>query len=137
MTAQNRCLRTTSLPQIADGVSRTAATRSLGSVQSATKLIDQPENQANDHADDQTGDERKIKCAMLAAMNDVSGQAAKAERKLWTQIEKRSNEDQHGSDGEQQTTELLNGFHRDPVANDWFLTLQPAEAKTTMGGEKN
>jgi len=137
MTAQNRCLRTTSLPQIADGVSRTAATRSLGSVQSAAKLIDQPENQANDHADDQTGDEREIKCAMLAAMNDVSGQAAKAERKLWTQIEKRSDEDEHGSNGEQQTTELLNGFHRDPVANDWFLTFQPAEAKTTMGGEKN
>jgi hypothetical protein len=107
------------------------------SVQSAAKLIDQPENQANDHADDQTGDERKIKCAMLAAMNDVSGQAAKAERKLWTQIEKRSDEDEHGSDGEQQTTELLNGFHRDPVANAWFLTFQPAEAKTTMGGERN
>ena len=137
MTAQNRCLRITSLPQIADGVSRTTATSSLGSVQSAAKLIDQPENQANDHADDQTGDEREIKCAMLAAMNDVSGQAAKAERKLWTQIEKRSDEDEHGSNGEQQTTELLNGFHRDPVANDWFLTFQPAEAKTTMGGEKN
>jgi hypothetical protein len=107
------------------------------SVQSAAKLIDQPENQANEHADDQTGDERKIKCAMLAAMNDVSGQAAKAERKLWTQIEKRSDEDEHGSDGEQQTTELLNGFHRDPVANDRFLTFQPAEAKTTVGGERN
>jgi len=137
MTAQNRCLGTTSLPQIADGVSRTTATRSLGSVQSAAKLIDQPENQANDHADDQTGDEREIECAMLAAMNDVSGQAAKAERKLWAQIEKRTDEDEHCSDGEQQTTELLNGFHRDPVANDWFLTFQPAEAKTSMGGEKN
>jgi hypothetical protein len=106
-------------------------------VQSATKLIDQPENQANDHADDQTGDQREIKCAMRAAMNDVSGQPAKAERKLWTQIEKRSDEDEHGPDGEQQTTELLNRFHRDPVAHDWFLTFQPAEAKTAMGGEKN
>src|SRR5207249_7552632 len=126
MTAQNRCLGTTSLPQIADGVSRTAATRCLGSVQSAAKLIEQPENQANDHADDQTGDQREIKCAMRAAMNDVSGQAAKAERKLWTQIEKRSDEDEHGSDGKQQTTELLNGLRRDPVANDWFQTVQPA-----------
>jgi hypothetical protein len=27
MTAQNRCLRTTSLPQITDGVSRTAGTQ--------------------------------------------------------------------------------------------------------------
>jgi len=92
-------------------------------VQSTAKLIDQPENQANDHADDQTGDEREIECAVLAAMNDVSGQAAKTERKLWAQIEKRSDQDEHGSDGEQQTTELLNGFHRDPVANDWFLTF--------------
>jgi hypothetical protein len=115
MTAQNRCLRTTSLPQIADGGDSQPT-----SMHSAAKLIDQPENQANDHADDQTGDEREIKCAMLAAMNDVSGQAAKAERKLWAQIEKRSDEDEHGSDGEQQTTELLNGFHRDPVANDCF-----------------
>ena len=137
MTAQNRCLGTTSLPQIADGVSRTAARRSLRSVQSATKLIDQPENQANDHADDQTGDEREIKCAMLAAMNDVSGQAAKTERKLWAQIEKRSDQDEHGSDGEQQTTELLNRFHRDPVADGWFLTVQPAVDKTSMGDEKN
>jgi len=106
------------------------------SMHSAAKLIDQPENQANDHADDQTGDEREIKCAMLAAMNDVSGQAAKAERKLWAQIEKRSDEDEHGSDGEQQTTELLNGFHRD-AERTTVSDFQAAEAGTSMVGEKN
>ena len=118
--AQNDCAKSLSWNnQFATNCGRRqpeAAARSLGSVQSAAKLIDQPENQANGHADDQTGDEREIECAMLAAMNDVSGQAAKAERKLWAQIEKRSDENEHGSDGEQQTTELLNGFHSRPCS---------------------
>ena len=106
-------------------------------MQSAAKLTDQPENQANDHADDQTGDEREIECAVLATVDDIARQAAKAERKLWAQIEKRTDEDEHCSDGEQQTTELVNRFHRDPVADGWFLTVQPAVDKTSMGDEKN
>ena len=137
--AQNDCAKSLSWNnQFATNCGRRQpeAARSLGSVQSAAKLIDQPENQANDHADDQTGDEREIKCAMLAAMNDVSGQAAKAERKLWAQIEKRSDEDEHGSDGEQQTTELLNGFHRD-AERTTVSDFQAAEAGTSMVGEKN
>jgi len=139
--AQNDCAKSLSWNnQFATNCGRrqpNCGTRSLGSMQSAAKLIDQPENQANDHADDQTGNEREIKCAMLSAMNDVSGQAAKAERKFWAQIEKRADEDEHCSDREQQTTELLSGFHRGSVANDWFLTFQPVAAKTSMRGEKN
>src|SRR4030095_5948713 len=54
---------------------------------SAAKLIDEPENQANDHADDQTRDQWEVKCAVLAAVNNVAGQPAQAERKLPAKVE--------------------------------------------------
>jgi len=67
---------------------------------STAKLIDEPENQADDYADDEAGDDREIKRAVFAAIADVAGQTTEAERKFWSEVEERADEDKHCSDGE-------------------------------------
>jgi len=67
---------------------------------STAKLIDEPENQADDYADDEAGDDREIKRAVFAAIADVAGQTTEAERKSWSEVEERADEDEHCSDGE-------------------------------------
>ena len=82
----------------------------------AAKVIDEPENQADRDADDQAGDKRKIKCAVLAAMDDVAGQPAETQREFWAEVEKCADQDEHGSGEEKQAAELLRWFHNDSVA---------------------
>jgi len=49
-----------------------------GQDDSAAKLVDDPENQAEKDADDDARDKREIKRSVLAAMDDVPGQPAEA-----------------------------------------------------------
>ena len=79
-------------------------------------MVDEPENQADNYADDQAGAERKIKCAVFPAIADVAWQTADAEWKFWTEVEERTDEDEHHSNGEEQAAELSYRFHADSVA---------------------
>src|SRR5438874_4632411 len=117
-TAQNRCLGMNSFSHIEGGVSRTGRFRKREPL--TTELIDDPKNQADENADHEAGDQRKIKCAVLAAIADVSWQAAKAERKFWTEVQEGPDEDEHGSDGKQQASELLHGLHAESLALERF-----------------
>ena len=49
---------------------------------SAPKVVYQPEDQAEGHTEENARGERKIECAVIAAVDDVSGHAAKTEGKL-------------------------------------------------------
>ena len=48
---------------------------------------------------------------MLATMNDVARQTAKAEGKLTAEIEKCADEDEHNAEEKQRAAEMLNGLH--------------------------
>ena len=78
-------------------------------------MVDEPKNQADAQADDQARDERKIKSAVLAAMNDVARQTAEAEGKPSPKIEKSADDEEHRSDRKQQASELLHWLHRESV----------------------
>jgi hypothetical protein len=65
---------------------------------SAAELVDDPENQAEQHADDHAGDQREIKGGALAAMDDVAGQAAETKGKLAAEIEERTDDDENGTE---------------------------------------
>jgi len=54
---------------------------------SAAEMIDEPEDQAEGDAQDDACGEWKIEGAVIAAMDDVSGQAAEAEGKLGAEVE--------------------------------------------------
>jgi hypothetical protein len=79
-------------------------------------MVEEPEDQADGGADHQARDERKVECAVLAAVKDVSGQAAEAKGKLRCKIKKRANDDEHRSDEKEQTSQLLSWFHYKIVA---------------------
>ena len=74
-------------------------------------MIHKPKNETDDYADDEGGGEREIKCPMLAPVTDVPRQSAKAERELWTEIEKRANDHEKCAQGEEDAAELLRRFH--------------------------
>lgn len=57
---------------------------------SAPKAREQPEKEAQAHAQHDAGNDRKIKCGVFAFTNDVSGQAPEAKRQLPAKIQKRS-----------------------------------------------
>ena len=83
---------------------------------STAKLIDEPENQADDYADDEAGDKRKIKRAVFSAIADIAGETSESKREFWTEVEECADEDEHRSDGEEQAAEFLNWFHADSLA---------------------
>src|SRR5215471_21693560 len=91
-TARNRNLGTNSLPQIAKAVSRHAPPEA-GPLRSAAKLVDDPEYEADQDADDQAGHQREVERGVPAAMDDVPGQAAEAEGKLAAEIQQGANDD--------------------------------------------
>lgn len=79
-------------------------------------MIDEPENEADGDADDQTRDDGKIKCAVFTAVNDIARQAAEAQGKFWAEIEQSTDKDEHCAYREKQATQLLHGFHDDSLA---------------------
>ena len=56
----------------------------------ATKVIDDPEDQAEGDTEEDAGSKREIEGAVIAAMDYVSGKAAEAEGKLAAEVEKRA-----------------------------------------------
>ena len=64
-------------------------------------MVDEPEKEAQCNADDETGDDGKVKGGVLAAMDDVARKAAKAEGELAAEKEKCANEEQDSSEDEQ------------------------------------
>jgi len=101
---------------------RAASVIDLSSILAA-EMIDEPENQADEYANHQARDQRKIKCAMLAAIADVSRQTAEAQREFRPKIKKRTDDDEYCTDGKEQASELLRWFH------DGYFTTVSLEAR--------
>jgi hypothetical protein len=64
---------------------------------SAAELVDDPENQAEQDADNDAGDQGKVEGGALAAVDDVAGQAAETEGKFAAEIEEGTDDDEHGA----------------------------------------
>lgn len=65
-----------------------------------TELVDDPDEQAEDEADDHAGYDWEVKRAVLTAMDDVTGEAAKPERKFATEVKKCADEDENTAENE-------------------------------------
>ena len=87
-----------------------------GAKSSAAELVDDPEYQAEQDADDDAGDQRKVESGALAAMDDVARQAAEAKGKFGAEIKECANDDENGAKDQESAAELLRGFHAPIVA---------------------
>ncbi len=67
---------------------------------SAAKLVDDPDEQAEDETDDHAGYDWEVKRAALAAVDDVAGKAPKAEREFAAEVEKCADEDENTAENE-------------------------------------
>ena len=95
--------------------------------QSTPEIVDEPQNQADYDADHDTRDQREIKGAVLAVINDVARPAAEAEGKFWAEVQECAEDQQDGAGQKEQAAELLAGVHREIVALIWGGSAGGAE----------
>ena len=88
----------------------------LGRMDSAAELVDDPENQTDEHADDQARNQREIKSPVLPAMDDVAWQPAESKREFATEVEDGADDDAQQTEDQQRASELLVGVHGEIVA---------------------
>jgi hypothetical protein len=74
-------------------------------------MIDEPEEQRQPGAQEKTCNHGEVKRGVLAAMNDVAGKAAEAERKLATEEKERADSHQDTAQKEQSAAEFAEWFH--------------------------
>ena len=63
-------------------------------------MIDDPDEQAEDDADDCAGDDGEIECAVFAAMNNVAGKTAKAQGEFSAEVKESPDKDEYGTENQ-------------------------------------
>src|SRR5713101_1712741 len=92
-----------------------------------------PEEQAQGEAQDEAGDDGKIKRGVLAAMNDVARQAAKAERQPPAEVEHCADDNKQAAENEQHSSKITEGVHEKSVREN----NQRSNEKSEQGEERS
>ena len=79
--------------------------------QSTTEAGDEPQQQAKSYADQDAGRQRKVKCRVLAFVDDVSGQAAQPERELSAKKKEGADQCEQRRHNQQRPSEFTKWFH--------------------------
>src|SRR5271169_5151577 len=66
----------------------------------AAEVREEPEKERDGEAEDEAGDDGKVKRSMLAAMDDIAGKFAEVKRQFRVEIENGANNDQEASEEE-------------------------------------
>jgi hypothetical protein len=77
----------------------------------AAEVRDEPENEGKSGAQNETGDDGKVEGAVLAAMDDVAGEFAKAEGEFSAEVEKSADDRDEGTEEKKATAEIAKGIH--------------------------
>jgi hypothetical protein len=88
-----------------------------------------PEEERKGEAQDQASDDGKVEGGVFAAMDDVAGEAAEAERELAAKIEKSADEDEEAAEEQESATEFAKGVHARIVAEFALQKTQSARAR--------
>jgi phage-related minor tail protein len=72
---------------------------------------DEPEEEREAEAEDETSDDRKVNRGVFAAVDDVAGKAAEAQGKFSAEVEKSANEDEQATEEEQGAAEFAERIH--------------------------
>ena len=78
----------------------------------AAKVGDEPEEESERGADDETGHDGKVKGGVFAAMNDVSGQPSKAKWKFAAEVEESADEDEESAEEKKRAPEFAKRIHQ-------------------------
>jgi hypothetical protein len=72
---------------------------------------DEPEEERNTEAEDETSDNRKVKRGVCAAVDDVAGKFSQAEREFSAEIQKGADEDEETSEEKKDAAEFAERAH--------------------------
>ena len=85
----------------------------------------EPEEEREGEAEDEAGDDGKVKRSMLAAMDDVSGKFAEAKRQFLVEIENGTDNYQQAAEDEQSAAKLAERFHTSIIEDELLLWRVP------------
>jgi hypothetical protein len=72
---------------------------------------DEPEEERVSGADEEAGDNGKVKRGVLAAVDDVPGKPSEAEREFASEIENSADKDHEAADEEKRASEFAERVH--------------------------
>jgi hypothetical protein len=78
---------------------------------SAPEVREEPEQDRQNDTDDKARDDRKVKRCVLAAMDNIPGQAAKAERQSRSEIKENSNDGADSAKDQKGPSEFAEWVH--------------------------
>ncbi len=74
-------------------------------------MREEPEEQRESGAKDEAGDNGEVESGVLAAVNDISGQAAETEGKFAAKVKKSAEDDKEDAKNEEHAAEFAEGIH--------------------------
>ena len=70
-----------------------------------------PKEERKTEAEEEAGDDREVKPGAFAAVDDVAGEAAKAQREFSAEVQQSADKDQEGAENEKGAAEFAEGIH--------------------------
>jgi len=78
---------------------------------SATKVGEEPEEEREAEAQNETGDDGKIKRGVFAVVDDIAGKTAEAQREFSAEVEKSAKENEKTAEEEERAAEFAERIH--------------------------
>lgn len=82
------------------------------SIPLSAEMREEPSQQREDDADQEASRDREIKGCVIAAVHDVAGETAEAERQLSTEIEQSAHAGDNDAENNQSAAEIAERFHK-------------------------
>src|SRR5947209_12299420 len=79
-------------------------------------MLKKPDEDGQRSAEEEAGDDREIEGSVFAAMDDVSREAAEAQREFSIEVEESADDDQECAEDEEDATELAKRIHKKIVS---------------------
>jgi hypothetical protein len=92
----------------------------------------EPNEERKANAEEEAGDNGKIKGAVFTAVDDVAGEAAEAEGKFGTEVENRADEDEEGTEEEERAAEFAKRVHAEDCSE-----RRGSNEVGSQGGQQN
>ena len=74
-------------------------------------MSEQPEEERKTEAEEEAGDDRKVEGGAFAAVDDVAGEAAEAQREFSAEVKQSTHNDEESTENEKGATEFAEGIH--------------------------
>jgi hypothetical protein len=74
-------------------------------------MSEKPEEERKTEAENEAGDDREVEDGVFAAMDDVAGEAAEAQREFSAEVKKSAHNDEESTENEEGPAEFAEGIH--------------------------